>query len=242
MPRPARRDFPPGDARRIHQGFDTPILFGALTYERASDGEIVPYNTALMLERDDRITGSFDKNFLLIFGEYLPFARELSWLHKMIPEISNFTRGTTTTTFPLSVHGKQYSIGPMICYEDILPGFVNNLVREGDPELLVNITNDAWFGDTAEPWIHNALAKFRAVEHRRDLIRSANAGVSSIIDAAGRHVAHGGTFRRENVVGRVHLRQGNTVYYYLGDWIGWAGVLLALYAFAPQRWVRRKSA
>ena len=64
--------------------------------------------------------GSFDKNFLLIFGEYLPFARQLSFLRELIPAISNFERGTETTTFPLSSTAR-YNLGPMICYEDIIP-------------------------------------------------------------------------------------------------------------------------
>lgn len=185
--RPPLRDFPPGDLRRVHQGFDTPILFGALTFEREPSGELVPYNTALMLERDDRITGSFDKNFLLIFGEYLPFARELDWLRRMIPEISNFARGTTTTTFPLNVHGKHYAVGPMICYEDIIPAFGRRLFAgPNPPNLLINITNDAWFGATSEPYEHLALSVYRAVEHREDLVRAVNTGVSAFIDAAGR--------------------------------------------------------
>jgi apolipoprotein N-acyltransferase len=185
--RPPQRDFPVNDLRRVQRGFDTPILFGALTYERQSDGDIVPYNTAVMLDRDGRVVGSFDKNFLLIFGEYLPFARELAFLRQLIPEISNFARGTSTTTFPLQAHGRTYYVGPMICYEDIIPAFGRRLFADKNPpNLLVNITNDAWFGATSEPYEHLALAVYRAVEHREDLVRAVNTGVSAFIDAAGR--------------------------------------------------------
>lgn len=253
MPRPARRDFPPGDPRRVHQGFDTPILFGALTYERASDGEIIPYNTALMLERDDRITGSFDKNFLLIFGEYLPFARELGWLRKMIPEISNFARGTATTTFPLSVHGKQYSIGPMICYEDIIPAFGRRLFADKDPpSLMLNITNDAWFGATSEPYEHLALAVYRAVEHREELVRAVNTGVSAFIDAAGRVRQKGPSVDPQltpgappvTLLGNVALLQPGGLYQQLGETFGGLclgmvllfGVLARQRAGHPVRW------
>jgi apolipoprotein N-acyltransferase len=127
------------------------------------------------------------------------------------------------------------TVAPLICYEDILPRFVRDFQRQANADLLAVILNDAWFGDTAEPWIHNALSKFRAIEQRRDLVRSANSGVSSIIDAAGRVVAQSGTFRRENVVGTVHLRHRTTPYRHLGDLLGWLGVAFCAYAVAPKR-------
>lgn len=184
--RPTNRDFPDSDARKLQRGYNTPLLFGALTIER-KDGHIVPYNTALLLDRTGTVSGTFDKNFLLIFGEYLPFASQLSFLRELIPEISNFARGTETTTFPFEHHGHRYSLGPMICYEDIIPAFGRRLFADpSPPNLMVNITNDAWFGATSEPYEHLALAVFRAVEHHVDLVRAVNTGVSAFIDAAGR--------------------------------------------------------
>ena len=251
--RPPLRDFPPGDPRRVHQGFSAPILFGSLTFERASDGEVVPYNTALMLERDDHISGSFDKNFLLIFGEYLPFARELDWLRRMIPEISNFARGTTTTTFPLNLHGKQYSIGPMICYEDIIPAFARRLFSgPNPPNLMINITNDAWFGATSEPYEHLALAVYRAVEHREDLVRAVNTGVSAFIDATGRVRKMGPSVDPqltpgappETLLHQAALLQPGGLYQQLGETFGGVclvlvllfGVLARQRAGHPVRW------
>ena len=251
--RPPLRDFRPGDPRRIHQGYDTPILFGALTFERARDGEFIPYNTAVMLDRDDRVLGSFDKNFLLIFGEYLPFASELGWLRKMIPEISNFARGTTTTTFPLTVHGKQRFIGPMICYEDIIPAFGRRLFADKNPpNLMLNITNDAWFGATSEPYEHLALAVYRAVEHREELVRAVNTGVSAVIDAAGRVRKKGPSVDPQLTPGvapvtlldDVALLQPGGLYQQLGETFGGLcfalvllfGVLARQRAGQPVRW------
>jgi len=185
--RPVKSDFPEGDLRKVQRGFHTPIVFGALTAERSADGEFEMYNTAVMFDRDGKTAGTFDKNFLLIFGEYLPFAHELDFLRRAIPEISNFSRGTETTTFPIDVRGKRYSLGPMICYEDIIPAFGRRLFADkSPPNLMVNITNDAWFGATSEPYEHLALAVYRAVEHRVELVRAVNTGVSAFIDAAGR--------------------------------------------------------
>ena len=78
-----------------------------------------------------------------------------------------------------------YRLGPLICYEDILPGFARRVAKL-EPNAFINITNDAWFGRTAEPYQHLALAVFRSVEHRIEMIRAVNTGVSAHIDAAGR--------------------------------------------------------
>lgn len=179
-PYPIRRDREQDfeDLRRVQAGFRKPILFGAVTYGLESP---YPYNSALMMTEEGRITGRFDKNFLLVFGEYIPYYERLSFLQRWIPQMSNFARGRGVTTFPY----KEWRLGPMICYEDIIPSFGRRLVAE-KPNLLVNMTNDAWFGATSEPYEHLALAVFRSVEHRLDLVRSVNTGVSAFIDAAGR--------------------------------------------------------
>lgn len=210
----------------------TPTLFGALSVRgQDSSGRPRLYNTAFMTDAHGDLRGHYDKVYLLAFGEYIPLGDIFPSLYDLSRNSGHFTRGSTFNALP--VPGG--TVAPLICYEDILPRFVRDFQRRADPDLLAVILNDAWFGNTAEPWIHNALARFRAVEQRRDLVRAANSGVSSIIDAAGRHIAHGQTFRVENVVGTVHLRKGHTVYYYLGDWIGWAGVALILSTLRRKR-------
>jgi apolipoprotein N-acyltransferase len=116
-----------------------------------------------------------------------------------------------------------------------LPSLVNRTVRHANPDLLVNLTNDAWFGDTTEPWIHLALAQLRAIEHRRFLVRSTNSGVSGIIDAAGRVVLHGGTFREEALVGSVRFVRAQTIYEALGDAPYWiVTVMIGMMAFVSR--------
>ena len=97
----------------------------------------------------------------------------------------HFARGQDIVTFPFEHEDETYRLGPMICYEDILPAFGRKLAALR-PHLLVNITNDAWFGDTSEPWEHLALSVFRSVELRTDLVRAVNTGVSAFVDATGR--------------------------------------------------------
>jgi apolipoprotein N-acyltransferase len=117
------------------------------------------------------------------------------------------------------------------------------VVRVGNPDLLVNITNDAWFGDTTEPWEHLALAQLRAVEHRRFLVRATNSGVSGIVDAAGRLVLHGGTFREEALLGEVRFLRASTGYELWGDkpfWLG-AGLVLVMGFVSRRRAARPRS-
>lgn len=182
-------DFPENDARRIRRGFAVPLLFGAVTATPTTfeDPDEYPYNTALLLDREGRFAARFDKIFLLMFGEYIPGLETFPWIRKLLPKAAgHFARGQTITTFPFRhADGREYRLGPMICYEDILPVFGRKLAALR-PHLLVNLTNDAWFGDTSEPWEHLALSVFRSVELRTDLVRAVNTGVSAFIDATGR--------------------------------------------------------
>jgi apolipoprotein N-acyltransferase len=122
---------------------------------------------------------------LLVFGEYIPFYDSIPWFTDVFPEACNFNRGESPGSFPLRLRGQDFRLGPLICYEDILPGFTRRTV-DLDPNLLVNITNDAWFGKTFEPYQHLALSVFRSVENRLEMVRAVNTGVSAHIDAAGR--------------------------------------------------------
>jgi len=226
IPRDQETDFPEEMRVRVRRGFTKPLVFGAITTPVTDDEDALNYNSALYLDGDGRFSGRFDKIFLLMFGEYIPFHE---WLQPILPKnASHFARGDHVTTFPFSHAGKDYRLGPMICYEDILPGF-GRKVAALHPHLLVNITNDAWFGDTAEPWEHLALSVFRAVESRTDLVRSVNTGVSAFVDANGRVMArsyavdpHEHAVPMTGHLGSVVLMEGgHTFYAVAGDVFGW---------------------
>jgi apolipoprotein N-acyltransferase len=186
--RDATHDQSPQSPARIRRGFDAPLLLGAITYQ-PDDPDGYPYNSALMLDSDGRFTGRFDKIFLLMFGEYIPGLETFPSLRKVLPRAAgHFARGEEIVTFPIELDGVTYRIGPMICYEDILPSFNRKLARHR-PHLLANITNDAWFGDTSEPWQHLALSVYRSVEIRTEMVRAVNTGVSAFIDANGRVIS-----------------------------------------------------
>ena len=228
------------DAKAVRKGFDVPILFGTIT---ASRRERFPFNTALMMDREGNVTGSFDKVFLLIFGEYVPFYAELeSTISKYVPEASNFARGKDPTVFPF----EQYRLGPMICYEDIIPQFGRRLAKL-KPHLFVNVTNDAWFGATSEPYEHMALAVYRTVEHRVEMVRAVNTGVSAFIDATGRVTKQSRSVDPQltpdappvALLGEVAMLQPGTVYGAVGDLFGEVCFAAALYLVLVLRRRRR---
>jgi len=231
LPRAATRDLETGSPFRIRRGFSAPLIFGAITRDGRDSG-LLPHNSALLLAGEE-LVARFDKVFLLAFGEYIPMGDSLPWLASLMPPAAgSFEPGKELVTFPLVHDGSVYRVGPMICYEDILPTFGRKL-GDKHPHLLVNLTNDAWFGDTAEPWQHMALSVFRAVEVRTDLVRAVNTGVSSLIAADGTVVhetyAVDPEFEPRGTDGfagdAVLLEGGHTLYTKVGDLFGWLCVL-----------------
>jgi apolipoprotein N-acyltransferase len=212
-----------------------PSLFGALLVARDSKTHRA-YNVALATDSTGQVVGRYDKHYLLAFGEYLPFGETFPIMYEWSPNSGHLTPGTSIEPVTLAGH----PVTALVCYEDILPGFVNGAVNHGKPEMLVNVTNDAWFGDTTEPWIHLALAQMRAVEHRRYLVRSTNSGVSAIIDPVGRVIAHGGTFRQETVDAVAHWMRGpRTGYELWGDapwWLATAAIGVMAFYRRGRRW------
>jgi len=165
-----------------------PTLLGAGS--RAPDARH-GYNSAYLLGRDGAVVGRYDKVNLVPIGEFVPLV-DPDWVTDRIPEIAHLQRGAGPERFVLTRGAAKgdAALGPLICYEDILPGFVREAARlPGGIDLFVNITIDAWYGDTAEPWEHLALAQFRSVEHRIPLVRSTSTGVSAVVDPSGRIAA-----------------------------------------------------
>jgi apolipoprotein N-acyltransferase len=186
LPRDLSIDFPATDARRVKRGFTTPIVVGAVTF---STEDQTVYNSALLIDREGHPTGRYDKMRLLAFGEYIPAADEFPWLRRFVPPgFGDFRPGTEVVTLPLTTSdGRVWKLGAIICYEDVLSDLVRRVGAQ-HPNLLVNLTNDTWFGEKAEPWQHLALAVFASVEQRLSMVRAVNSGVSAFIDPNGRLV------------------------------------------------------
>ena len=220
-----------------------PTIFGGILYEpiesdsggaRRRHSERL-YNTAFATNASGDVTGRYDKEFLLAFGEYLPFGETFPVLYEWSPNSGHFTPGTVLDPLPVETQDGVHKVSVLICYEDILQAFTNRMVSHADPELLVNMTNDKWFGDTSEPWEHLALAQFRAVEHHRYFVRATNSGVSAIIDPVGRVMLHSKVDDQETGDAEVHWMKGSTVYEVLGDGPVWLMTLAAVASAFVQR-------
>ncbi len=164
---------------RVRRNFQAPLVFGLATVDRAS-GNPYLWNSAWVLQPDGGLGDRYDKVFLLMFGEYTPLV-DPDWFREIFPTAAHLNRGAGPTT--LTVNG--LTLGPLICYEDILPRYARKVADEGI-HAFVNLTNDAWFGQSTEPAQHLALAVFRTVEHRRSMVRAVTTGISAHIDPTGR--------------------------------------------------------
>jgi apolipoprotein N-acyltransferase len=217
------------------QRLGVPAIFGGVLVREVDDARrYVLFNSALASDKSGDIVGRYDKQFLLAFGEYLPFGNVFPKLYEWSPNSGRFTPGKSFKPLPVDGH----EAGVFICYEDISPEFVDKIVDAGDPDLLVNMTNDAWFGDSTEPWIHLALAEFRAVEHRRYLVRSTNSGVSAFVDPVGRVVAHTQTFKEQALAHQIAWLKATTPYELYGDlpwWLATAVIALGAFVRRPGR-------
>jgi apolipoprotein N-acyltransferase len=223
--------------RTVLRDVHRPVIFGGIRHQEREDGVILDHNTAFLADADGRLIDTYDKTYLLAFGEYLPFGDTFPWLYDVSPMSGRFSPGNHVEPLELpSVHGEPLRLTALICYEDIVSRFVRRAVAEGDPDFLVNVTVDTWFGDTQEPWVHLTLATFRAIEHRRTLVRSTNSGVSAFIDPLGRVTSHTETFEPATLVEDVRLGAVHeTLYELLGPWPGYVSLLAIAFMLSRRR-------
>jgi apolipoprotein N-acyltransferase len=220
----------PVSGQIIREDLRIPLLFGASSV-RTETGRRLKYNSALLVGPDGVIRDAYDKNLLIPFTEYVPLADLLPQIAERFADASHFSAATDVPPLRLG----PWRISTPICYEAVRPAFVRRMMREAQPHLIVTLANDAWFGDSQEPWLHLAMAKFRAVEHRRYVVRATNSGVSAVIDPAGREVARSGLLTRQNLRATVRMLDKTTTYTSAGDWAGWAAAALVLMALVATR-------
>ncbi|MDA8403755.1 MAG: apolipoprotein N-acyltransferase [Desulfobacteraceae bacterium] len=188
------------------------FVIGSPTVEFSGPDDLY-YNSAYLISPPGKVEGRVDKVHLVPFGEYVPLRKWLPFISPIVEQVGEFKTGKMGDTLAWP----QADIGVLICYEAIFPELAASMVKNG-AGLLVNITNDAWFGKTGAPWQHFDMAVFRAVENRRALIRAANTGVSGWIDPAGRIRETSGLFVEAAMTGSVPVvRDYRTFYTRHGD-------------------------
>ncbi len=198
-----------------------PLLFGS---DQIDSG--VPtryYNSAFLIREDGSTGGVYRKMHLVPFGEYVPFKRVLFFAAPLVEAVSDFSAGEDPVVLPVGGH----LISTAICYEIVYPNLVRQFVLRGS-ELLTTITNDAWFGNTSAPYQHFAQASMRAIEGGRYLVRSANTGISGIVDPYGRVLARTTIDEPAVLVGDARFLQTTTLYTRVGDVVAYASVVVTL--------------
>jgi apolipoprotein N-acyltransferase len=188
------------------------LIFGSPAYRDDPDGRKY-FNRVYLLSSSGQISGYYDKHHLVPFGEYVPLKRFLPFVHRLVQAAGDFTPGKELK----SLGPSHLSSGILICYEVIFPELARAQTREG-AKLLVNLTNDAWYGKTSAPYQHLSMAVFRAVENRRPLIRAANTGFSALISHKGKMIERSGLFKEQVLSQEVELAPSSmSVYTRYGD-------------------------
>jgi apolipoprotein N-acyltransferase len=188
-------------------------------------------NSAYLLRPDGVVAGRYDKVHLVPYGEYVPLRQLFPFIGKLVAGIGDFRPGKGFD--PLVSDGRR--LGVLICYEGIFPEAARDYKRNR-ADLLVNITNDAWFGRTSAPYQHLSMTVFRAVENRLYLVRAANTGVSAVIDPTGVILSRTGLFERTVLKGEVKFIDEKTFYAAYGDlFVYLCGLLLILTDFIQMR-------
>lgn len=209
--------------RALAEELGAPLVVGSLDQAPETRGL---RNTAFLVSGRG-IEGRYDKIRLVPFGEFIPLSGVIGFVKDWAQFVAELEAGSRLGVFP----GPPAAFGVVICYEGIFPDLVRGLV-EGGARLVVNMTNDAWFGRTDGPEQHLAMYPFRAVEHRVAVVRAANTGVSAVIAPSGRIARRMDLFERGTLTEAVPLRSGTTLYGRLGDWPGLGGLGLTALVLA----------
>ena len=172
--------------KSIAQSVQAPIVVGNVGWTLdPTTNEWNYYNSALVVSAAGDRVGRYDKIHLVPFGEYIPFQNLLSFAHKLTGRVSKFTRGAGPKVFLLPTsNGPAHRYGIFICYESVFADEIRHFAQLG-AEVLVNISDDAWYGDTSAPWQHFNMVRMRAIENRRWILRDTNNGITAVIDPYG---------------------------------------------------------
>jgi apolipoprotein N-acyltransferase len=184
----------------------------------------IHYNSAYVINKQGQIKSRYDKVRLVPFSEHLPFSclRDF-WIHFGAPD-DKFSSGIAGQVHSL----EDLTLGIQICFEIIFPEYTRMSCANG-ANLIINISNDAWFGHTASPYQHFSMAVFRAVENKRALVRCANSGISGIIDPCGRILSQSQLFDTTTIIDNIPIIQDfKSIYSKWGDWFAVGSVLISL--------------
>jgi len=214
-----------GTLGEVARSTDSYIVAGSMGIEHAGDPARQPdiYNSASLIAPTGAWIQRYDKIHLVPFGEYVPFEKLIFFAQKLTREIGTFGRGTQRN--PLEEDGAR--LGTFICYESVFPNEVRQFALHG-ATVFVNISNDGWYGPTGAPRQHLNMARMRAVENNRWLLRDTNSGITAVIDPVGRIVAEAPRNQRTALQAAYSLIEGTTFYTRHGDWFPFLCAIITL--------------
>ncbi len=224
--------------RQLAAQTSTPFVVGSDQLERAARDQIEGrdryFNAAFLVGPDGQTRAVYRKMHLVPFGEYVPLRQLLPFVAPLVEAVAEFSPGLEPVLLPIG----DRSLSVAICYEVVYPWLIRSFVLAGS-DLLVTITNDAWYGTTSAAYQHWEQASLRAVEHGRYLVRAANTGISGIVDPYGRVVARTALFETAVVTADVRWIRTRTVYGTIGDLIAWTSLaVMAAILLGRRRWTR----
>jgi len=217
------------EVRALAREAKVPLLVGSDQIDRSTPPTRY-YNSAFLVRPDGSTGAVYRKMHLVPFGEYVPMKQVLFFARHLVEAVSDFSPGDAAVMLPVRGH----LMSTAICYEIVYPDLVRTFASGGS-ELLSTITNDAWFGRTSAPYQHFAQASMRAIENGRYLVRSANTGISGIVDPYGRVLAQTAIFQQAVVVGQARFVRELTIYSRIGDVFAYASAVLTLAALVIVR-------
>lgn len=200
---------------------EAPFLFAGVAFTPQKE----PLNSAFVIDSRGRLIGRYDKQTLVPFGEYIPPG--FGWIEKISSEAGNFVAGTRAGVFQVG----DRALGVFICYESAFPHLVRQNAKSG-ADVLINLTNDGYFGRSAAREQHLWLARMRAVENHRWLLRSSNDGLTVAIDPVGAVWDAQPEYRRLTARLRFGAIQERTMYTNYGDWFAWLCLAIGVAGFA----------
>ena len=217
--------------KEIVKNVGIPVVAGAPEYiHNYKTRKTYIYNSAFLISAFGETIGKYRKIYLVPFGEHLPFDNTLTFLTNVHLGQGDFLPGNSFTVF----NQGRFRFSTLICFESIFPRLVRKMVKNG-AELLVNITEDSWFGRTPGPYQHAEMAILRAVENRISVARCGNSGISMFVDPYGRVLEKSNIFERTIVDGKIPLRKGFSFYTRFGDVFAWSivfvSILLIIFSF-----------
>jgi len=204
---PDFREFIANLARESHAA----LLFGGVAHTARNE----PLNSAFLVTSSGAIAGRYDKIKLVPFGEFVP--PPFGWVNRITKEAGDFAAGTRIVVFPVDGH----ALGAFICYESAFPDLVRQFARQG-AQVLVNLSNDGYFGHSAAREQHLEIVRMRAAENRRWILRATNDGLTAVVDPGGRVVEELPPYRETAATMHFRYVAGTTFYCRHGDWFAWS--------------------